>query len=63
MDEEPERSIRYDRILQVRAPALLSSAIETAAHRRGCKCSEYIRQAILAVLRTDGLDPYCSKAG
>jgi hypothetical protein len=38
------RSIRYDRLLQVRVPGFLSAALDVAARRRGSKPSEYLRR-------------------
>jgi hypothetical protein len=49
------RSIRYDRLLQVRVPGFLSAALDVAARRRGSKPSEYLRQAVLAAVRSDGV--------
>jgi uncharacterized membrane protein len=43
--------------LHVRAPWSLTSAIREAAEREMTTTSEYARRAILAQLRSDGIDP------
>jgi hypothetical protein len=51
-----ERMNRFDKLLQVRAPECLSSAIEAAADRRFQSKSEYIRHCVIDRLRADGID-------
>ena len=43
--------------LHVRAPWSLTSAIREAAEREMTTTSEYARRALIAQLRSDGIDP------
>jgi hypothetical protein len=52
-----ERVNRYDKLLQIRAPEVLSDAIDRAADNRLQSKSEYIRTAVVARLKADGIDP------
>ena len=42
-------------LLRVRAPSVLIEAIDRAAHRDFLSRSAYIRQAVIARLRADGI--------
>lgn len=53
----PDRSIRFDSLIQFRAPENLQDAIGTAARQRGSKPAEYVRQAVMSALRADGIEP------
>jgi hypothetical protein len=43
--------------LHLRTPRALQSAVREAARRELMSTSEYVRRALVAKLRTDGLDP------
>jgi metal-responsive CopG/Arc/MetJ family transcriptional regulator len=47
---------RCDRLIQIRAPAFLTRALDSAADRRLTSRSDYIRVALLDRLRADGVD-------
>jgi hypothetical protein len=51
LDAKP---IRFPVRIEIRAPQMLSSALEHAAHRSMTSVSEYARRAVLAALRRDG---------
>jgi hypothetical protein len=48
-------SRRYDDLLRCRVPSALTAAIATAAARRYQTPAEYVRQALLARLETEGV--------
>lgn len=50
-------AVRYSDVLNVRCQPELNALVDQAARRRGSKPSEYVRQALQAALRADGLDP------
>jgi len=50
-------SDRFDCLITARAPERLKAAIEQAAGRKMTSGSEYVRQAILGQLRSDGIEP------
>jgi hypothetical protein len=52
-----ERVNRYDKLLQIRAPEVLSDAIDRAADNRLQSKSEYIRMAVVDRLKADGIEP------
>ena len=52
-----ERVNRFDRLLQIRAPEVLSDAIDRAADSRLQSKSEYIRMAVVDRLKADGIEP------
>jgi hypothetical protein len=47
---------RFRRVLRVRTPQELSDAVARAADEQLTTPSEYIRQAVIARLRSDGID-------
>ena len=57
-----ERVNRYDKLLQIRAPVVLSDAIDRAADHRLQSKSEYIRGAVVDRLRADGIEPQSVEA-
>jgi hypothetical protein len=48
---------RWQATLKARCSNQMAAAVNDAARRRGSKPSEWIRQAVLAALRADGVDP------
>jgi hypothetical protein len=50
-------AVRFSDTLVARCQPELTVAVEQAARRKGSKASEYVRQAVLAAVRADGLDP------
>jgi metal-responsive CopG/Arc/MetJ family transcriptional regulator len=48
---------RFDQLLQVRAPAFLTNALDRAADNRLTSRSNYIRSALIDRLRADGVEP------
>jgi hypothetical protein len=48
---------RCDRLIQIRASAFLTKALDSAADKRLTSRSDYIRVALLDRLRSDGVDP------
>jgi metal-responsive CopG/Arc/MetJ family transcriptional regulator len=46
---------QFERLLQVRAPAFLTEALDKAASNRLTSRSDYIRAALLDRLRQDGI--------
>jgi hypothetical protein len=48
---------RCDRLIQIRAPAFLTKALDNAADKQLTSRSDYIRVALLDRLRADGIDP------
>jgi hypothetical protein len=52
---KPQRQ-RFPFFLRVRTPQMLSDAVARAAEERLTTPSEYIRQALIARLRSDGID-------
>ena len=50
-------TIRFSNSLTIRCQPELSAMVDRAARRRGSKPSEYIRQALQAAVRADGIDP------
>lgn len=52
-----ESAPRYDRLLQVRAPVCFVDALDAAANKNLTSRSDYIRLALLARLKADGIDP------
>jgi len=58
----------FEQLIQFRAPANLSKAIDRAASQRSQSKSDYIRQALVDRLQTDGASPvaeqqYCLVRG
>ncbi len=51
-----ERTTRFDKLLQIRAPECLSDAIDAAAGRHLQSKSEYIRHSLINRLKADGID-------
>jgi hypothetical protein len=49
----------HTKLLQFRAPELLSEAIDVAAKRELQTKSEYVRRSVIDRLRADGIDPSC----
>jgi hypothetical protein len=47
---------RCDRLIQIRAPEFLTTALDSAAAKRLTSRSDYIRIALLDRLRADGID-------
>jgi hypothetical protein len=43
--------------LQLRCPWSISAAVRAAADQRLCSVSEYVRQAVIARMRADGINP------
>jgi metal-responsive CopG/Arc/MetJ family transcriptional regulator len=52
-----ERTNRFDRLLQIRAPEFLTDALDRAADKRLTSRSDYIRVALLDRLKADGIEP------
>jgi metal-responsive CopG/Arc/MetJ family transcriptional regulator len=50
-----ELPLRYEELMRVRVPAALIDAIDRAVHRDLVSRSGYIRQAVIARLRADGV--------
>lgn len=50
-----ELPLRYEELMRVRVPSVLIEAIDRAAHRDLVSRSGYIRQAVIARLRADGV--------
>ncbi|WP_168202953.1 hypothetical protein [Tardiphaga sp. vice352] len=48
--------LKYEDLLQVRAPASLSTAIRIAATRKLTTSSEYVRQSVIDRLKADGVE-------
>jgi metal-responsive CopG/Arc/MetJ family transcriptional regulator len=53
--------IRCDKLIQIRAPEYLAKALDSAADKRLTSRSDYIRVALLDLLRADGVDFPTSK--
>jgi hypothetical protein len=51
-----ERTNRFDRLLQIRAPEFLTDAQDAVADQRLTSRSDYIRVALLDRLKADGVD-------
>ena len=49
--------VSYSDSLAIRCQPEITEAVNRAAHARGTKPSEYVRQAVLTGLRLDGFDP------
>ncbi len=49
--------VRYSDTITLRCQPEVSALLHQAAHRRGSKPSEYVRQALRLALQRDGLDP------
>jgi metal-responsive CopG/Arc/MetJ family transcriptional regulator len=47
---------RFDVLLQIRAPEVLTKALDRAADKQLTSRSDYIRGAILERLKADGID-------
>ena len=47
---------RYDTLLQVCAPKCLITAVDQTAERQFTSRSDYVRTAVLAKLRADGIE-------
>jgi len=47
---------RNDKLLQVPAPQCLITAVDQVAHQQFTSRSDYVRTAVLARLRADGVD-------
>jgi hypothetical protein len=52
-----ERATKFPTVERFRATESLTAAIRTAAARNTMSSSEYMRQAVIQRLRTDGIDP------
>jgi hypothetical protein len=52
-----ERTNRFDKLLQIRAPEFPTKALDSAADKRLTSRSDYIRVALLDRLKADGCDP------
>jgi metal-responsive CopG/Arc/MetJ family transcriptional regulator len=50
-----KHELRYQELMRVRVPSALIDAIDRAAHRDLVSRSGYIRQAVIARLRADGV--------
>lgn len=50
------RSVKYDTLLQFRAPELFAAALERAADKRLTSRSDYVRGAVLDRLQRDGIE-------
>jgi hypothetical protein len=48
--------IRFPRYIQFRAPEKFPDAVAAAANKRLTTASEYMRQAVLAQLKADGIE-------
>jgi hypothetical protein len=48
---------KFENLLQVRAPEVLSTAVKIAAARNLMTSSEYVRRSLIDRLRADGVDP------
>jgi Ribbon-helix-helix protein, copG family len=48
---------KFEELVQFRAPAKLSEAINAAARQRCQSKSEFVRQSIIIRLKADGVDP------
>jgi hypothetical protein len=49
--------VRYDVAIAFRCPAALAGLVRRAAAKRGTKEAQYLRDAVAASLKADGLDP------
>jgi hypothetical protein len=58
----PDRQ-RFASCFRIRAPEVLTEAVERAAEQHMTSSSEYIRQAILDRLRSDNLAPRSASVG
>jgi hypothetical protein len=47
---------RYDTLLQIRAPECLTAVLDQTAHQQFQTRSDYVRTAVIAKLRADGVD-------
>jgi hypothetical protein len=54
--------IRCDKLIQIRAPAFLTKALNSAADKRPTSRSDYIRIALLDRLGADGIVPAASNS-
>ena len=52
-----EPAIKFQKLVQFRAPEALSDAIDAAAKRHCQTKSEYIRRSVFDCLKADGIDP------
>jgi hypothetical protein len=50
------RLTRCDKLIQIRAPAFPTKALDSAADKRLTSRSDYIRTALLDRLQVDGID-------
>ncbi|MDI3563930.1 hypothetical protein [Bradyrhizobium sp. Arg816] len=48
---------KFEQLVQFRAPAGLSEAIDSAARRKCQSKSEFVRQSVIMRLEADGVDP------
>ena len=55
MNDEEEMKLQFNRVMKVRVPAGLRSAMETAAHRDHSTVSDFIRRAVIDRLRAEGM--------
>jgi hypothetical protein len=49
--------VRYSDSVTIRFSPAVLAMVDSAAQARGCKPSEWHRQAVLTALRLDGFDP------
>lgn len=49
--------VKFEQLVQFRAPTGLSEAINVAARRKCQSKSEYVRQSVIVRLEADGVDP------
>jgi hypothetical protein len=56
MPEKIKRQ-RFQTAIRIRTPGMLADAVARAANDRMTTASEYVRQAILARLKADGIEP------
>lgn len=55
--------VRFSDDITIRVQPRITALVNRAARAKGCKPSEWTRQALLAALRADGLDPATIPAG
>jgi hypothetical protein len=48
---------KFEKLVQFRAPEILSNAIDAAARRHCQTRSEYIRRSVFDCLKAEGIDP------
>ena len=52
-----DRAARFPRLMQVRLPDNVASAVDQAAEREFTTQSEFVRRAVIAQLKERGIDP------